>query len=88
MTEINVFDMFSQEQLDLLNKLEILNTAHFEYLVIGREFSLLLAEGKKYGEAMEILSNKVYSCFGKNRCFGENSIKNMYIWYKRICRKM
>lgn len=85
---MDITDIFPIDQIEELRKYGLLNETHYIRYVIGREFSLLLAEGKTYHEVSVILGDKIWNFFGEKRCFDEGSIKNIFIWYTKQVKNL
>lgn len=85
---MDIHDLFTDEQFELLNKLEILNKTHLLRWVVGREFELTMAEGKTYQETAEMLGNRIWDILGEKRCIGIDTCKNDYNWYLKKIRSL
>ena len=85
---MDITDIFSVEQIELLVKYDLLTKVHYERYIIGLEFQHHLDEGMNYQEAAEIIGGKIYSFWGENKCVGVDTSKNIYAWYRKQVKKL
>jgi hypothetical protein len=85
---MDIKDIFSQDQIDLLVKYDLLIKTHYERYQIGLEFERSLAEGKTYNETAEILGNRAWIFWGEKHFIGSGSAQNAYTWYKKHLKEL